>query len=234
MAIPTEFDLNGALRDWRAGLAASPAFKPDDLDQLEAHLRDSIATLQATGLSANEAFMVAQLRLGTPAALVGEFAKQNSANIWLQRLIWLLAGYVGINVLTSLVSSLGTLAAVALHQFSSANRHLATCKMIVQVVVLFSSLAFLIRRRQRLLDQFAVRVQAGPRLWGFLPFALMTLVLAMNMFGHILTMRFLPQNLVGEVTRWNTYFFGIEYLGWPLLLAWLVTHRSRKSVAPSS
>ncbi len=231
MATPPAFDLNAALRDWRAGLAASPAFKPDDLDQLEAHLRDSVATLQATGLSTNEAFVVAQLRLGTPAALGGEFAKQNFANIWLQRLTWLVAGYMGINLFTRLVSSLGTLAAVALHQFSGANRHLATCDLLVQLAVLVGSLVFCFRKRQRLFDRFAVRVHARPRLWSFLCFALMTLAFVANVFSQILTMRFLPVSLSVEVVRWNTILFGIEYLGSPLLLAWLVTRRSRISVA---
>ena len=61
----TQFDLKDAIRQWRDSLAAAPACRPDDLDQLESHLRDSVMTLQTTGLSLREAFWVAKSRLGT-------------------------------------------------------------------------------------------------------------------------------------------------------------------------
>ena len=43
----TPFDLNQAIQQWRDGLAQSPAIRGENLDELEVHLRDSVATLQA-------------------------------------------------------------------------------------------------------------------------------------------------------------------------------------------
>jgi hypothetical protein len=55
----TEFDLNRAIQQWRAGLADSPAFRAENLDELESHLHDSIRALEAHGLSVEEAFLIA-------------------------------------------------------------------------------------------------------------------------------------------------------------------------------
>lgn len=64
MEEPTQFNLNETLSRWRDRMAASPALGAGDLEELEAHLRDSIAALEAKGLSAYEASLVARSRLG--------------------------------------------------------------------------------------------------------------------------------------------------------------------------
>jgi hypothetical protein len=40
------FDLNRAIQNWREQLAQLPAFRSENLDELETHLRDSIAVLK--------------------------------------------------------------------------------------------------------------------------------------------------------------------------------------------
>ena len=42
----TAFDLNQAIQRWRENLANSPAFRSENLNELESHLRDSISTLE--------------------------------------------------------------------------------------------------------------------------------------------------------------------------------------------
>ena len=86
------FDLNRAIETWRANLAQSPAFRSDNLYELETHLRDSIATLERQGLTTEEAFLVALKRIGKGRALEAEFAKQNARSVWLDRALWVLIG----------------------------------------------------------------------------------------------------------------------------------------------
>ena len=62
VAPATEFDLSDGVRRWRESLSGSPALSAGDLDELESHLRDSIASLEACGLSAREAFWVGTSR----------------------------------------------------------------------------------------------------------------------------------------------------------------------------
>lgn len=92
METPTPFDLNHSFKQWRGQLAQSPAIKHENLAELEAHLRDSIAGLQAKGLSEGEAFLVATKRLGPPAQLTTEFGKVNMAGVWLNRIQWMVVG----------------------------------------------------------------------------------------------------------------------------------------------
>jgi hypothetical protein len=85
MANETSFDLNLAIQRWRENLAQSPAFRSENLNELESHLRDSVGSLQAKGLTAEEAFLIAAKRMGTCKALEGEFGKINGALVWLER-----------------------------------------------------------------------------------------------------------------------------------------------------
>ena len=93
METTTSFDLSRAIRSWRENLAQSPAFRGENLNELESHLRDSITAWQTRGLSAEEAFMVAANRIGKGGVLESEFGKVNGMAIWLDRFFWMLIGY---------------------------------------------------------------------------------------------------------------------------------------------
>ncbi|HTB82688.1 MAG TPA: hypothetical protein VK742_03460 [Candidatus Sulfotelmatobacter sp.] len=90
METTTPFDLNHAIQQWRNDLAQSSAFRGENLDELETHLRDSVVALQARDLSAEEAFYVAARRVGTGAVLIKEFGKVNAVNVWVERCLWAL------------------------------------------------------------------------------------------------------------------------------------------------
>jgi hypothetical protein len=87
------FDLNRAIQDWRESLAQSPAFRSEDIDELESHLRDSVAALLMRGLFSEEAFMVASKRIGRGDALGMEFTKMNRQAVWFDRMLWVLIGF---------------------------------------------------------------------------------------------------------------------------------------------
>jgi hypothetical protein len=72
------------IAQWRAYLAKAPALNGRDVDELEAHLRDQIAELDAAGLTADEAFLVAVKRMGDLDTLSREFAREHSRRLWKQ------------------------------------------------------------------------------------------------------------------------------------------------------
>src|ERR1051325_853206 len=81
MEATTPFDLNQAIQRWRENLGQSPAFRRENLFELESHLRDSVATLQRQGLSDEEALMVATKRLGSAAELAAKARYGNHPNL---------------------------------------------------------------------------------------------------------------------------------------------------------
>lgn len=107
MESPAPFDLNSAIRRWRDNLAQSPEYSGTDLDELESHLRDSIATLARNGMPMDAAFKSAQQRFGNPSQLAEEFAKAHPGRVLASRLMWLALGLVSIALAGQLASALG-------------------------------------------------------------------------------------------------------------------------------
>jgi hypothetical protein len=105
METPTQFDLNDAVRRWREVLATSPAFRGENLDELEVHVRDGVDALVAKGLSPEEALLIARRRVGSPEALGAEFGKVNRDYVWLTRGLWILGGMLGIGLMNNLASA---------------------------------------------------------------------------------------------------------------------------------
>ncbi len=99
METTTAFVLNDAIVSWRDGLRLLPSLCQGDIAELEEHLRDAMATWQNLGLTEEEAFLLATRRLGHPAGLQSEFAKINHRQVWLNRLLWMVIGIQGWNLL---------------------------------------------------------------------------------------------------------------------------------------
>jgi hypothetical protein len=78
---------------WRGHLRRSRAVTATDVEELEDHLREQIASLGAEGLSADEAFLVAVKRMGAIDALTREFAREHSERLWKQLVLSSDAGY---------------------------------------------------------------------------------------------------------------------------------------------
>src|SRR5918994_2128653 len=72
------------IAEWRAYVSKAPAVNGRDVDELEDHLRDQIAELDAAGLTADEAFLVAVKRMGDLDTLSREFAREHSGRLWKQ------------------------------------------------------------------------------------------------------------------------------------------------------
>src|SRR6185295_12969289 len=76
--------LEAQIAEWRAYVSKAPAVNGRDVDELDAHLRDQIAELDAVGLSGDEAFLVAVKRMGDLDSLSREFAREHSGRLWKQ------------------------------------------------------------------------------------------------------------------------------------------------------
>jgi hypothetical protein len=72
------------IAEWRSFVGHAPAVDGRDVEELEAHLRDQIADLNAAGLAADEAFLIAVKRMGSLDELSREFAREHSGRLWKQ------------------------------------------------------------------------------------------------------------------------------------------------------
>ncbi|SEB86129.1 hypothetical protein SAMN04489806_1972 [Paramicrobacterium humi] len=82
----TDQELETQIAQWRDFIGRRREIGAD-VDELEAHLRDRIEALAASGLSNDEAFLVAVKRLGRIDELSREFAREHSERLWKQLVI---------------------------------------------------------------------------------------------------------------------------------------------------
>jgi hypothetical protein len=76
--------LETQIGQWRDYLRRRQAIRPRDVQELEDHLRDQVATLRDAGLSDDEAFLVSVRRMGALDAISNEFAREHSDRLWKQ------------------------------------------------------------------------------------------------------------------------------------------------------
>jgi len=74
--------LEEQIGEWRAYVRRRQAIGAADVAELEDHLRSQVADLQASGLSADEAFLIGVKRLGELDTLSREFAREHSERLW--------------------------------------------------------------------------------------------------------------------------------------------------------
>ena len=70
--------LEEQIGEWRAYVRRRQAIEATDVAELEDHLRSQVADLQASGLAADEAFLIGVKRLGELDTLSREFAREHS------------------------------------------------------------------------------------------------------------------------------------------------------------
>ena len=76
--------LEDQIAQWRAYVRRRQALHGSDVEELEGHLRDQLGALTETGLTGDEAFLVAVKRMGSLDALSREFARAHSERLWKQ------------------------------------------------------------------------------------------------------------------------------------------------------
>ena len=236
MVTPSEFDLNAAIQRWRENLSHSPQFRAENLDELEAHLRDAIATMQGQRLTDEEVFLVATRRLGGVHALEPEFAKINAREVWLNRALWMLIGVQFWFVISSTARLAAGLASFGgLMSFGRGwmpapeqawSGALAAIFLVAYVAVLALGLwggSRLIRWRERELNRCAAHVLNRPMLLGLALVVGFAAALVIQFAGSAEMMVFrtqLPIQQIGFLatsTMWG--FFGIGLIQIVVFLA---------------
>src|SRR5688572_1801964 len=76
--------LEDHIAQWRSYLRRRQAVHGPDVEELEGHLRDQLTALTESGLTGDEAFLVAVKRMGSLDALSREFARAHSERLWKQ------------------------------------------------------------------------------------------------------------------------------------------------------
>jgi hypothetical protein len=76
--------LESQIMQWRSAVSRHRAIDSADVEELEGHLREQVADLEATGLTEEEAFLVAVRRLGAVDLVTEEFAREHGDRLWKQ------------------------------------------------------------------------------------------------------------------------------------------------------
>lgn len=79
--------LEEQIAQWRGYLRRRQGVHGTDVEELEGHLRDQLTALTESGLTGDEAFLVAVKRMGSLDALSREFARAHSERLWKQLVI---------------------------------------------------------------------------------------------------------------------------------------------------
>ncbi|MGW4480852.1 permease prefix domain 1-containing protein [Rhodococcus triatomae] len=80
----TDVALESQIGRWRGFVERHRAISTSDADEMEDHLRGRISDLVASGLTDDEAFLVAVKRMGSVDAISREFAREHSERLWKQ------------------------------------------------------------------------------------------------------------------------------------------------------
>lgn len=75
----TTFNLKSQIKLWKSQLAENGQFNQDNIAELESHLYDEIDQLKQFSLDDEEAYYIAQKRLGSISTLTEEYGKVNVA-----------------------------------------------------------------------------------------------------------------------------------------------------------
>lgn len=77
-------DLETQLDQWRGYVQRRQAISAADVAEMEGHLRDQVDELTSSGLSEDEAFLIAVKRMGKLDDISREFAREHSERLWKQ------------------------------------------------------------------------------------------------------------------------------------------------------
>ena len=108
------FDTEAAMRQWCARLEVGTDIAPGSVDELEAHLAESVDDLRTRGLNEEEAFLLAVRRLGDLDALRVEFGKVEQGSRALEIGIAVLLGALLLPALAGLLRQILLWTAIAL------------------------------------------------------------------------------------------------------------------------
>ena len=237
METTTRFDLNESIRQWRQSLTQSAPMRADELDELEHHLRDSMAQLHERQLTAEESFHIATRRLGGGEVLTSEFSKVNPGRIWQSRLCWMLTG-VFIYVSAKSVPSTALLIGLAGQEAVPVNGHvlgiIGVLSQWITMLLPLAALWWVVTRKREFCRRFGLRCLAHPVLTSFclILLPLLTSLLAMVIPGKFGSLVHSSQAMV-RFQIWQVWqmvgVIAVQYVLLPIVLVLLL----RRTLKPN-
>ncbi len=214
-------------------MAASPALAGDQLEELEAHLRDSIRMLTSKGLSPEEAVWLARRRLGSATALGGEFAKVNREAVWLDRVLWMVAGVLLLQMVSALASAASNLTLAIAAQSALAPTALGALRTTVFWLALVPSIWWLwrfLRDHNERVQRLQRWVRAHPYGAGLALVGVPAVLSAVHMLPQVWLSRTLTPALFGHLAIWSSASsLALSTLFWPCVVTWLLVRAARRS-----
>jgi hypothetical protein len=92
MEVNNSYNLTEKVNDWAESLRTRPTLTESDVEEMKSHLYDSFEALMEKGLSEEEAFILAKMRMGDSPGLDEAFREANQPVIQMRRSLSILAG----------------------------------------------------------------------------------------------------------------------------------------------
>lgn len=225
------FDLDQSVSTWRAEMAAGGSCAGADLDELESHLRDSVARLSAAGLSADESFLIAVRRLGGPDDLRPEYGKAHPERLWRDRAVWMLAGLLAWGAIRSLTDLLSTLAFVVTAFAGSTGRVIGITALACDLFALILAVVFAMELYRHARDG---KLNLRPGTWVLLGVLAIILGHAATTASNLIAVKHLTVSDLGTSSIFHSYAgLGLGLLV-PVTYAVLVLRLHRRNLAPQN
>ncbi len=237
------------IQNWRTALAESPAFKTENLDELEGHLRDSMAVLQQKGLTESESFWIAAKRIDH-GDLISEFVKINAQHVWLQRALWMVVGIQLWGLILGLAQGVvqtGSFLAAHSFGYDFASKGRALPAILIFLASLVTLLCFLkltwliMKKAEPKISQWSsgILFSKGKLTFAFLVCLVLLLVRSALPFLNVLLINYSSLNEFAEFQRVNIFsgiaFFVLQCVGLlaaTFLLARKVLRRNPSVIQP--
>ncbi len=231
----TPFDLNEATRRWRDELCGSPAFAGKDLEELEGHLRDSVADLAGRGLFEEEAFLIASRRLGAAPALTREYGRVHAERVWVERSIWMIVGWLAVWGLSNVASLAGSIASLVANAWLP-SAWWTNLSGVLGYVGTLAVAAVLIWRGMTqgtgVARSAGGSLAARPLATALLAVVFMIVLVAGSMFSTVVVARLQPPDTFATAQQWRQgSILAATLVLYPALLGWLLARRARHQAA---
>jgi len=226
METQTRYDLNFAIENWRAELAAQPGLTAEVRRELETHLRDAITGFQQRGLNDEESFWLACKRVGQPPLLGQEFVKADKSAVWRERVFWMVLACLAFSIWTNLVSC------IQLHHWLDNYLGLVSAYSYVLLIYLPPIGVAILLAKGQLNQRYSALAAIFRSRW-LLVTSVIVFIVATHGFQAAMEYRFLIQTDHGRLPHtldgfWVNVFSSVS---WPLMLvflaAWLMPTQTR-------
>jgi hypothetical protein len=216
------FNLNEQIKKWRANLNTSQSFKTIDIDELENHLIEEIEKLKLSGLSEEEAFIIATHRLGQIDSLSDEFVKVNTGILWRKRffwsgiiiLVWIVIGFIR-NAVSQIVLFIAAIIGARGYELNIVNSFSQIILFVLAALALFfmTRLENINRLFYRIINNFRGKV-----ILFFAVFIITVTTLALGILSTALNARLLSSQDFGQMAMFNSIVSRAWAIFMPMIL----------------